>query len=49
MLSGCSVIKIGVHVGKKRSDVGKNKAHVGKITFDVGIPQIPSYAWQVFL
>jgi hypothetical protein len=45
-LSGGSVVKIGVHVGKKRSDVGKkrsdvgkNKAHVGIIAIDVGIPQ----------
>ena len=38
MLSGCSVVKIGVHVGKKRSDVGKYKAHVGIIAIDVGIP-----------
>ena len=41
LLSGGSVVKIGVHVGKKRSDLGKNKAHVGKIAIDVGIPQIP--------
>lgn len=37
MLSGCSVVKIEVHVGKKRTDVGKNKAHVGIIAIDVGI------------
>ena len=36
MLSGCSVVKIGVHVGINWSDVGKNKAHVGKIGVDVG-------------
>jgi hypothetical protein len=42
MLSGGSVVKIEVHVGKMWSDVGKNKAHVGKIDTDVGIPQIPS-------
>ena len=40
-LSDGSVVKIGVHVGKKRSDVGKNRAHVGKIAIDVGIPLKP--------
>ena len=37
-LSGGSVVKIGVHVGIKRSDVGKKEVHVGKIAIDVGIP-----------
>jgi len=37
-LSGGSVVKIEVHVGKNREDVGKNDRHVGKIVFDVGIP-----------
>ena len=37
-VSGCSVVKIEVHVGKNRDDVGKNDRHVGKIVFDVGIP-----------
>jgi hypothetical protein len=37
-LSDASIVKIEIHVGKKRSDVGKNKAHVGKIAVDVGIP-----------
>ncbi len=36
-LNSGSVVKISVHVGKKRSDVGKNRAHVGKIVVDVGI------------
>ena len=40
-LSGGSVVKIGVHVGKKHGDVGKNKAHVGKIALDVGISLKP--------
>jgi len=37
-VSGGSVVKIKVHVGKNRDDVGKNDRHVGKIVFDVGIP-----------
>jgi hypothetical protein len=36
-LSDGSVVKIGVHVGKKRGDVGKKEVHVGKIAIDVGI------------
>jgi len=40
-LNGGSVVKIGLHVGKKRSHVGKNKAHVGKINVDVGISLKP--------
>jgi hypothetical protein len=37
-LSGGSVVKIEVHVGKNSGDVGKNVRHVGKIAIDVGIP-----------
>ena len=40
-LSGGSVVKIEVHVGKNRGDVGKNIGHVGKIAIDVGIPPYP--------
>ena len=40
-LSGGSVVKIVVHVGKNRGDVGKNVRHVGKIVIDVGIPPYP--------
>ncbi|MGE6487321.1 hypothetical protein ACQKE5_03395 [Paenisporosarcina sp. NPDC076898] len=40
-MSGCSVVKFGVHVVKNGSDVGKRRGHVGKIAIHVGIPFIP--------
>ncbi|MGE6487212.1 hypothetical protein ACQKE5_02845 [Paenisporosarcina sp. NPDC076898] len=40
-LSGGSVVKIGVHVGKIVGDVGIIAVHVGKIDVDVGISPNP--------
>lgn len=37
-VSGRSVVKFGVHVGKTTGDVGKKRLHVGKIATHVGIP-----------